>query len=80
MPNRFNEEIIRARLAARMFSGRLVENRWRGDLVEELVHASLLHDGWSLCSGDWASWDLKHETSGLKIQVKQTDVGCITPD
>jgi hypothetical protein len=55
-----------------MFSGKLVENRWRGDLVEELVYTALHPDGWSLCSGAWTSWDLRHEKSGLKIQVKQT--------
>jgi hypothetical protein len=55
-----------------MLPSKLVENRWRGDLVEEFVHAALGPDGWSLSSGDWNSWDMKHGASGLKLQVKQT--------
>ena len=72
MSERFKPDAIRSRLFARMFSDKLVENRWRGDLVEELVRIALELDAWTLCSADWTSWDLKHEEFGLKIQVKQT--------
>lgn len=30
-----------------------------------------LEPDWTLCGGDWASHDLQHHRSGLKIQVKQ---------
>jgi hypothetical protein len=62
----FDRQSVHEALVARMFAGNLVENRWRGDLVEEFVRTALEPDGWRLCSADWNSWDFKHLTRGIK--------------
>jgi hypothetical protein len=59
------------RLSRRLFGSPLLRNSLRGELVEEIVGAALEPD-WELCGGDWGSCDLKHRTSGLRIQVKQS--------
>lgn len=66
-----SESDLRQQLLDRMFRGKLVENRWRGDLVEQIVANSLKGTGWTICSGDWNSWDFIHE-SKVKLQVKQS--------
>ncbi|MGE0849057.1 MAG: hypothetical protein AB7O44_05470 [Hyphomicrobiaceae bacterium] len=65
-PNR-----LRMRLSRRMLGAKLVENRWRGDLVEEIVKDTLARVGWKHCSENWNSWDFQHEERQLKLQVKQ---------
>ena len=67
----FDVKSLKGSLVERMF-GRVVENRWRGDLVEEIVVKALAPIGWTHCSADWSSWDLQHDESRLKMQVKQT--------
>jgi hypothetical protein len=65
-----SQDVI-ARLAARLFASPILRNDIRGELVEEIV-AMALEPVWTLCSGDWASCDLRHSASGLCIQVKQS--------
>ena len=71
MEDPFAEHSLKSALSTRMF-GRLVENRWRGDVVEEIVARALVPLGWSHCSGNWNSWDLEHADQRLKMQVKQS--------
>ena len=71
MDDVITEYALKKLLNERMF-GRLVENRWRGDVVEEIVARALAPLGWSHCSGDWNSWDLEHAAQRLKMQVKQS--------
>ena len=59
------------RLAARLFGRSLVQNSFRGELVEEIV-AMALEPEWQPCGGDWASCDLVRQADGLRIQVKQS--------
>lgn len=59
------------RLANRLFGRPLVQNSFRGELVEEMV-AMALEPEWQLCGGDWASCDLIRPADGLRIQVKQS--------
>jgi len=56
---------------ARLFGSPIVRNSIRGELVEEIVALALEPD-WEHCSGDWGSCDLRHRTSPLRIQVKQS--------
>lgn len=60
-----------ARLTARLYASPILRNDIRGEVVEEIV-AMALEPEWMLCSGDWASCDLRHSASGLRIQVKQS--------
>ena len=65
-----------------MFKGDIVENRWRGDLVEEIVSQAIGHSAWRHCSENWNSWDFEQISGPLKIQVKQAalrQVGTETP-
>ncbi len=64
-------EELRRSLFDRMFAGNLVENRWRGDLVEEIVNQAIDRSRWRHCSGDWNSWDFEQLDGPLKVQVKQ---------
>jgi hypothetical protein len=70
MSGRFDPEQLRLRLIERTLS-RVVENRWRGDLVEEFVKISLEGYGWVHCSANWNSWDFERAADGLRLQVKQ---------
>lgn len=60
-----------SRLTRRLFGAPLLRNSIRGEVVEEMV-AMALEPEWKLCAGDWASCDLRHPGSGLRIQVKQS--------
>ena len=55
----------------RLYGGPIIRNVLRGELVEEIVGMALAPD-WQLCGSDWGACDLRHEASGLKIQVKQS--------
>jgi hypothetical protein len=59
------------RLARRLFGSPILRNDLRGEVVEEII-ALALEPQWTLCSGDWAAYDLIHPTSGLRVQVKQS--------
>lgn len=61
------------RLARRLFDKPLVQNSFRGELVEEMV-AIALEPEWEHCGVDWGSCDLVRTTDGLRIQVKQSAV------
>lgn len=65
-----NATIIQ-RLAERLYGLPIIRNDLRGELVEEIVAVALEPD-WQLCSTDWASCDLSHSASELRIQVKQS--------
>lgn len=58
------------RLARRLFGAPLVNNVWRGELVEEMV-AMALEPEWEHCGGDYAGCDLLHPETGHRMQVKQ---------
>ena len=65
------EELIQ--LAARnVFSGKVLNNAHRGDIVEAMVLAAL-GDGWRLVGLGWHPWDLQKGSgdSRVRIQVKQ---------
>jgi hypothetical protein len=70
MPSQFDPEQLKARLIKRML-GQVVENRWRGDLVEEFIKICLQGKGWKHCSENWNSWDFERTGDRLKLQVKQ---------
>ncbi len=53
-----------------MFGARLVNNAFRGTLVEAIL-AQVLEPEWRWCSGDWASHDFEN-ADGVKLEVKQS--------
>lgn len=59
---------IRQALRKRLFDRRVVQNNFRGELVEEIV-ASVIHSEWEHCSEDWSSWDFRRKRQ--LVQVKQ---------
>jgi hypothetical protein len=61
---------IRAKACAAAFGNAVVENSFRGFVVEIIVDAALA-PGWLLCSGDWRGWDFEH-TIGARLEVKQS--------
>lgn len=61
------------RLARRLFDRPLVQNSFRGEMVEEMV-AMALGPEWQQCGSDWGSCDLVRASDGVRIQVKQTAV------
>ena len=58
-------------LIDRLYGERIIRNDLRGELVEEIVGLALAPE-WHPCGSDWGACDLRHEESGLKIQVKQS--------
>lgn len=66
-----NSAAVIDRLTHRLFGSPLLRNSIRGEVVEEIV-AMALEPEWELCAGDWASCDLRHPGTGLRIQVKQS--------
>lgn len=65
---------IREAVFERLFTGRVVQNNFRGEVVETIV-AAALGDSWQHCSDGWAGWDFQRkELSGrvLRLQVKQS--------
>ena len=63
------EEII-TRLMSRHFSSRIIQNDFRGIVLEEIVAAALEPD-WTLCSEAWSGWDFVNQ-AGLRLQVKNS--------
>ena len=63
------DQIIR-RACHSAFGSPLVVNNFRG-LIAEAIIAEALQSDWKWVSGDWASWDFKHE-SGARLEVKQS--------
>ena len=66
-----SNSVIITRLTQRLFGSPIVRNSIRGEVVEEIVGIALEPE-WELCAGDWASCDLRHSQTGLRIQVKQS--------
>lgn len=65
-----NHPVI-TRLTARLFGSPILQNNIRGEVVEETV-AMALEPEWEHCAGDWGPCDLRHPTTGIRIQVKQS--------
>ena len=61
---------IRAKVSARAFGNRIIQNDFRG-LVAETIVESALEPAWRCCSGDWLSWDFEHP-DGTRLEVKQS--------
>jgi hypothetical protein len=61
---------IRAKACAAAFGKPLIENSYRGSVVEIIV-GSALGPAWRLCSADWYGWDFEH-TNGCKLEAKQS--------
>ena len=59
------------RLTRRLFASPILRNSIRGEVVEEIV-AMALEPEWEHRGGDWASFDLVHRSTGLRMQVKQS--------
>jgi hypothetical protein len=64
------KQAIIDRLTKRIYGRPTIENAARGFFVEEMI-ALVLEPDWSLCSGDYAAWDLIGP-EGVRIQVKQS--------
>lgn len=60
---------IRDLLRDRLFGQNIVQNNFRGELVEEIV-ASVICPPWRHCSEDWSSWDFQRDRH--LVQIKQT--------
>jgi len=67
----FEPQIVRERLSHRIFGGPILENRFRGLFVEELVGMALEPD-WSYAGGDWAAYDFISRCQKWKLEVKQS--------
>jgi hypothetical protein len=63
-------EEITTRLMSRHFSSRIIQNDFRGIVLEEIVAAALEPD-WTLCSEAWSGWDFVNQ-AGLRLQVKNS--------
>lgn len=63
--------MVRGRLSHRLFGGPILENRFRGLFVEELVGIALEPD-WSYAGGDWAAYDFVSRCQRWKLEVKQS--------
>jgi hypothetical protein len=61
---------IRAKASTAAFGNPLIENSFRGFVVEIIV-GSALGSTWRLCSADWYGWDFEH-ASGCRLEVKQS--------
>ena len=64
------EERIIKRLMQRFYEQPLINNVHRGDYVECMI-ALALEPAWRLTK-PWTSWDLVHEKTGARIEVKQS--------
>src|SRR5262245_50759395 len=62
-------EAIRRRLLDRLFGSRIIQNNFRGELVEEIVNLAI-GDAWTHCAKDWAAWDFQRDR--IRVQVKQS--------
>ncbi|HEC02430.1 MAG TPA: hypothetical protein ENI81_02740 [Phycisphaerales bacterium] len=60
-------------VAAHMYSGRILNNAHRGELVEMMVLAALGND-WRHVGLGWHPWDLQYGTDSnrIRVQVRQT--------
>lgn len=61
---------LEKRLMSTLFGARLVNNAFRGTLVEAML-AQVLEPDWRWCSADWASHDFEN-AEGAKLEVKQS--------
>ncbi|BDI61877.1 hypothetical protein [Qipengyuania nanhaisediminis] len=61
---------LKSRLMSALFDAPLVNNAFRGTLVEAML-AQVLELEWQWCSADWASHDFEN-ADGLKLEVKQS--------
>src|SRR4051794_26736965 len=61
---------IRAMASEIAYGKPLIENSYRGLIVEIIVREALGSE-WRLCSADWGGWDLEHP-SGCRLEVKQS--------
>ena len=61
---------LQARLMSTLFGAPLVNNAFRGTLVEAML-AQVLEPEWRWCSADWASHDFEN-AEGMKLEVKQS--------
>lgn len=61
---------LKARLMSALYDSPLVNNTFRGTLVEAML-AQVLEPEWRWCSADWASHDFEN-AYGLKLEVKQS--------
>lgn len=72
MPSR--NEIIEM-VAQNMYSGRIINNAHRGDIVEMMVLSALGND-WNLVGLGWHPWDKLSESVGIAIKnIKLKDNG-----
>ncbi len=64
---------LRDRLNKRLFDRPIVQNNFRGELIEEIV-SSELGDSWKHCAGDWHAWDFERilESGIVRLQIKQS--------
>lgn len=61
---------LKSRLMSALFDAPLVNNAFRGMLVEAML-AQVLEPEWQWCSADWASHDFENP-DGLRLEVKQS--------
>lgn len=61
---------LKSRVVSALLSAPLVNNAFRGMLVEAML-AQVLEPEWRWCSADWASHDFDR-ADGLKLEVKQS--------
>jgi len=61
---------IRAKASFMAYGKSLIENSYRGLVVEVIIGEALGPD-WRHCSADWSGWDFEHAT-GCRLEVKQS--------
>ena len=62
---------IRAKACTLAYGKPLIENSYRG-LIVEVIIGEALGSEWRLCSGDWGGWDFAHTATGCRLEVKQS--------
>lgn len=53
------------------FEPRVISNLIRPILIERMIEL-LLGEGWKYVGEDWSGWDIEHEKSKFRIEVKQS--------
>lgn len=61
---------VRQLVSDRLFGKPIVQNNFRGELVETIVELAL-GGAWKHCAADWAGWDFQ-SAQGLRLQVRQS--------
>lgn len=80
-------EAIKDKLRNRLFGSNVVQNNFRGELVEEMIASEIASETtskiapvWKHCSGDWSSWDFQRGRQLLQVKQASARQSWDVPD